>query len=89
MHKVGTALVVLTASGTLSLLASGVANAAPGTTLTVKAVTTSFKIIKDTPPKNQLNPGDKFQFTEKTAERQADRHRQDRHHGGVQDQGHC
>ena len=40
-------------------------NAATGTTISVTAVQTSSKVIKDLPPKGQLNPGDKYQFTEK------------------------
>jgi hypothetical protein len=59
------ALTIAGVTGALAVTAGGIANAATSTTITVSAVQTSSKIIKDTPPKGQINPGDKFQFTEK------------------------
>jgi hypothetical protein len=59
------AMTVIGVAGTLAVTAGGMANAATGTTITVTAVQTSSKVIKDLPPKGQINPGDKYQFTEK------------------------
>jgi hypothetical protein len=64
MRKTGTALVMATAAGALALVTSGVANAATAITISDKAIQTSFKFIKDTPPKKQINPGDQFSFLE-------------------------
>jgi hypothetical protein len=68
LHSTIKALTVTGIAGALAVTAGGLAtaaNAATSTTITVTAVQTSSKILKDTAPKGQLNPGDKFQFTEK------------------------
>jgi hypothetical protein len=52
-------------AGAVAVATSGVATAATGPTITVKAIETSYHFQKDTPPKKVLNPGDKMLFTEK------------------------
>lgn len=65
MRVTGKAVAVAGVAGAIALATSGVADAATGTTITVKAIETGSHVIKDTPPKNQPNPGDKVAFTEK------------------------
>lgn len=65
MRVTGKAVAVAGVAGAVAFATSGVANAATGTTITVKAIETGSHFIKDTPPKNEPNPGDKMAFTEK------------------------
>ena len=65
MRTVTKAVAVAGIAGAVALATSGVASAATGTTITVQAVGTGSKVLKDTAPKGESNPGDKMVFTEK------------------------
>ena len=64
MRSPAKALTIAGITGALALTAGGIANAATSTTITAKATQTSFKSIKDVPPKGP-SKGDIVQFTEK------------------------
>ena len=67
MRTTAKALTVAGITGALALTAGGIADAATSTTISAKATQTSFKVIKDVPPKGP-SKGDVYQFTEKLSQ---------------------